>query len=441
MKREFITVKKKKLTISIDDNAPANVKALWDGKLAYAKLFDKEEIQNLAPDPEKFKNNIKSKVDSSPLFPWLVWPLDYFEGADGTFVYVSDLISDEYIPLTEYMDGSPKLKKWSVMYTAALELVWIFHTLHVNKYYFLNMTNEDVWIDVNTGQVMITGAEWLGDQKTGGYLKSSGDPVLIHPLCYFGKKAPDQITDQYLLSVLLFEVLCQHHPLIGHEAARWPVLKDAHRKKIYGTDPVFIFDPENESNRPVKGVHLRVSGFWNRCPDCIKKKFYCVFLHSAMNDSNKVEVSEAMWYEVLNDVRSSLFTDSAGTENILTESAGRKLKGQESHKEIEKIAPLSWKIEEGGRERSFLLIPGNKIYAGQLDFHELSDPIKTVGEIARGENANLCYILNKTQEQWEAYYKDIQFLTKPGGMLLVKAGMTVQMGKTKIWITETKVTG
>lgn len=441
MKREFITEKKKKLVVVIDDSNRINMKAIWNENPVRVKLFDKKEITDLASDPEAFKKNIKSKVNKEPLFPWLVWPLDFFEGADGTFIYVTSLIPGEFTPLSEYMNGSKKFKNWSVMYAAALELVWIFHSLHKQGYYFLNMTNEDILINANTGKVLLTGAEWLKNQKESGQLKINGSSNLVHPLYYLGKKEPSLVTDEYLLSVLLFEILCQQHPLEGHNVAKYPVLNDEYLKKIYGTDPLFIFDRENDSNRPVKGVHLMVTGLWKCCPESIKKKFYREFSNSVMTyDVRGISVS--VWYEVLDHVRSSLYTDQGGVEKILMESSGKKLKSrEEQQKEIEKVAPLSWKTGEGNMGQSFFLIPGNKIYASQLNFPTLSDPSEIAGEIARGENAKLCYILNKTGEQWEAQYEDTQLSVKPGETLLAKAGMSVQIGRNKIRITETKVTG
>lgn len=441
MKREFITAKKKKLVVVTDDNNRTDIKANWNEKTVCVKLFDKDEIKNFASDPEKFKNNIKNKVDQTAPFPWLVWPLDFFEGSDGTFVYVTGLIPGEFNPLNEYMNGSKRFKNWSAIYAAALELVWIFHSLHTQGYYFLNMTNENILINANTGKVLITGIEWLQNKKEVGTLKLNRSSVLVHPLYYLGKKEPDQMTDEYLLSVLLFEVLCQHHPLEGHDVAKCPVLNDDHLRKFYGTDPLFIFDRENDSNRPVKGVHLMVTGLWNRCPESIKKKFYREFSHSVMKDDVR-GISVSVWYEALNYVRSSVYTDQGGVEKILMEFSGKKLRSrEEQQKEVEKVAPLSWETGEGNMRQSFFLIPGNKIYTSQLKLPALLDPSEIAGEIARGENTKLCYILNRTGEQWEAQYEDTQILVKPGETLLVKAGMSVQIGQNRIRITETKVTG
>ena len=87
------------------------------------------------------------------------------------------------------------------------------------------------------------------------------------------------------------------------------------------------------------------------------------------------------------------------------------------------------------------MVPGNKIYMSQLN-QQISEPFEVAGEIAGGEIAKMCYLLNKTQEQWSAQYEDKKFLVSPGETLPVKAGMSIQMGRrTKIRITETKVTG
>ena len=46
-----------------------------------------------------------------------------------------------------------------------------------------------------------------------------------------------------------------NHPLEGKLEASIRCMDMAARVKLYGTDPVFIFDPNNKTNRPVKGIH------------------------------------------------------------------------------------------------------------------------------------------------------------------------------------------
>lgn len=441
MKREFVTEKGKKVTVVTDGSNRRNINSVVEGNPVRVCVFSKEEMQDLATDPEEFKNNIKNKAGQEPLFSWLLWPLDFFEDADGTFGYITNPISSEFVPLKNYINDSKRFKNWSVSCAAALELVWIFYSLHALGYCFFNMTNEDIFINRSTGRVILGGTEWLGDQRNTTWSRGKEISVLVHPLYFLGKKQPDLITDEYLLSVLLFEILCLQHPLEGHEVARCPVLRDEGLNKFYGTEPLFIFDRENDSNRPVKGVHLNVSRLWDYCPECIKNNFYHAFSQVVMT-GNVEGVSVTSWYHTLDYVRSSVFTGPDGAEKILAGSAGEKIKSkEEKQKIIEEIAPLSWETGEGQDCWRFFLIPGNKIYMSQLNARSLSDPSEIAGEIARGENVRLCYILNKTQDQWAAQYEDSSFLVKPGETLPVKAGMSVQMGRNEIRIIETKVTG
>ena len=441
MKSEFTTEKGKKVTAIIDGSNKRNTRAVMDGDSVRVCLFSKEEMENITPDPEIFKNNIKNKAGQASPFPWLLWPSDYFEDTDGTFGYVTEQIPSGFIPLKNYINNMKRFKNWSVSCIAALELVWIFYSLHILGYRFFNMTNEDVFINGNTGKVILTGAEWLGDQKDAVWRKGKEISVLVHPLYFLGKKQPDRITDEYLLSVLLFEILCLQHPLEGHEVASCPVLRIDGLNRFYGTEPLFIFDRENDSNRPVKGVHLNVSKLWSYCPECIKANFYRAFSQSVMT-GNEEGVSVSSWYHILDYVRSSVVLGTDGTEKILAETKKKKVSSKgEDQKETEEAVPLSWETGDGENIRRFFLVPGNKIYMSQLNL-QISEPFEVAGEIAGGEIAKMCYILNKTQEQWSAQYEDKIFLVSPGETLPVTAGMSIQMGKrNKIRITETKVTG
>lgn len=42
-----------------------------------------------------------------------------------------------------------------------------------------------------------------------------------------------------------------NHPLEGKQEASIKCMDMAARVKLYGTDPIFIFDPDNKTNRPV----------------------------------------------------------------------------------------------------------------------------------------------------------------------------------------------
>ena len=110
---------------------------------------------------------------------------------------------------------------------------------------FFNPDNGDVLICDNDNVS-------FDNSKPGGVL---GTPGFMAPEIVRGEKRPSKDTDRYSLSVLLFYLFMVNHPLEGKLEASIRCMDMAARVKLYGTDPVFIFDPNNKTNRPVKGIH------------------------------------------------------------------------------------------------------------------------------------------------------------------------------------------
>ena len=59
MKREFVTEKGRKITVVTDGSDRKNIKTSLEGKTVRVCFFTREEMEDLAADPEEFKNNIK----------------------------------------------------------------------------------------------------------------------------------------------------------------------------------------------------------------------------------------------------------------------------------------------------------------------------------------------------------------------------------------------
>lgn len=77
-----------------------------------------------------------------------------------------------------------------------------------------------------------------------------------------------------------------------------PCLTDAHERRFYGTEPMFMFDPNNDSNRPVRGVHSNVIRFWPVFPEFLHEAFITAFSQECMigNDIQH-RVTEKAWQE------------------------------------------------------------------------------------------------------------------------------------------------
>ena len=86
-------------------------------------------------------------------------------------------------------------------------------------------------------------------------------------------KRPDVMTDRFSLAVILFRLLFLDHPLEGRRVVESPCLTEALELKFYGKEPVFVFDRDDASNRPVRGVHANALRFWPLYPAFIREAF------------------------------------------------------------------------------------------------------------------------------------------------------------------------
>jgi len=88
-----------------------------------------------------------------------------------------------------------------------------------------------------------------------------GKPRYTAPEIMLGKARPGIQTDAFSLAVVLFLHWTNSHPLEG-KAAVVPFMDAETEMRIYGENPVFIFDPNDDSNRPVQGVHQGAISRW-----------------------------------------------------------------------------------------------------------------------------------------------------------------------------------
>ena len=96
--------------------------------------------------------------------------------------------------------------------------------------------------------------------------------------------APDACSDSFSLSVILFILFFGNHPFEGAAAAQHSYLTDEIRRKLYGSEAVFIFDPENKSNRPVRGIHQSVISGWPSFPKVLKDAFVREFCQEGVRN-------------------------------------------------------------------------------------------------------------------------------------------------------------
>ncbi len=106
-----------------------------------------------------------------------------------------------------------------------------------------------------------------------------GTPGFMAPEVANNLVEPNAASDRFSLAVLLFFIFVIGHPLKGKRELTLPYdasdPDQSHR--LCAKDPVFIFDPNNDSNRPQPGVHDNPLSFWPIYPGSLRKLFIRAF--------------------------------------------------------------------------------------------------------------------------------------------------------------------
>jgi hypothetical protein len=128
---------------------------------------------------------------------------------------------------------------------------------------------------------------------------------------------PNAASDRFSLAVLLFFIFVIGHPLKGKRELTLPY--DAgdpdHSHRLCALDPVFIFDPDNDSNRPQPGVHDNPLSFWPIYPGSLRKLFIRAFTAGLHDPDGRVMENE--WRKEMCALRDAIFhCPHCGAENF-----------------------------------------------------------------------------------------------------------------------------
>src|SRR6185369_4981261 len=81
---------------------------------------------------------------------------------------------------------------------------------------------------------------------------------------------------------------------------------EAMRMRLYGLDPLFVFDPEDQSNAPVPGEQDSLVAAWNLYPQYIRDLFTRAFT-VGLRDPLNGRVRESEWREAIAHLYDALF--------------------------------------------------------------------------------------------------------------------------------------
>lgn len=243
-----------------------------------------------------------------------LWPQDLvrIEENDG-FGYLMPLRPASFVSLNALMTRAVDAP-FSVMATAAREMAHALLLLHARGFCYRDISFGNVFLDPHSGKILITDNDNVVVDGTGadGIL---GTPRFMAPEIVRGEAQPGIAGDLYSLAVVLFYLLMLHHPLEGRREAAIHSLDLPAMQQLYGRAPLFIFDPADDSNAPVPGLHDNALTFWPMYPQFVRDLFVRSFTEGLHAPQRRVRETE--WRAAMTELIGLTFTcEPCGAELV-----------------------------------------------------------------------------------------------------------------------------
>ena len=282
----------------------------YKGKPMALKWYFGAKLRNPKAFYEHLEDNIALGAPSNAF----LWPQELTEVQDGSFGYIMELRPPEYEDFQKFLLAQVRFASVEALLHAGLEIVAGFRELHSRGYGYQDLNDGNFFINPKTGDVLICDNDNVAPY--GENLGIAGKCRYMAPEIVLRKKNPDVNTDKFSLAVVLFLLLFMNHPLEGKNTMR-PCMTEELEHRFYGTDPVFIFDPTDDSNRPVKGIHTNAIRRWPIYPSYVREMFVRAFTKDSMAGRTP-RVIEKEWQEMFTKMRDELvLCDQCGGETFL----------------------------------------------------------------------------------------------------------------------------
>ena len=253
--------------------------------------------------PEQQKA-LETLVRMGPPSDRFLWPTE-LAAATSTpgFGYVMPLRDRRFRSIVDLMKRRIE-PSFRALATAGLELSHSYLQLHAKGLCYRDISFGNAFFDPDTGEILICDNDNVAvDNQARSAVY--GTPRFMAPEIVRGEAVPGTQTDLFSLAVLLFYMFVMHHPLEGKKELEIKCLDLPAMKKLYGTEPLFIFDPVDSSNEPDRQYHRNAVAFWTVYPRFLRDLFTKAFTEG-IKDPQHGRVRESNWRAVMVRLRDSI---------------------------------------------------------------------------------------------------------------------------------------
>ncbi|MDT0345288.1 protein kinase domain-containing protein [Streptomyces litchfieldiae] len=363
-----------------------------------------------------------------------LWPRTIVaEPSLTSFGYVMGLRPDHFHDLPALLRRDPAVSAATPrsLITTALNTVEAYLSLHSQGIAYRDISWGNVFFNPVNGDVLVCDndnavveGESAGIAGTMNFMAPElvrGDPGA----------APGIQTDLHSLAVLLFYLLMNHHPLDGAQELKIHCMDDKAQRKLYGVDPVFIYDPAETRNRPVPGEQDTVIATWGALPPVLRELFTRTFTEGLASPSRRVRETE--WRDALSAVRDAIVPCHGCGKQNLAEPNGPAPRCWKCGRTVDLPLRLELTCGKSSRRtrRDIRLNEGAEVYAHHLvEDPERHDFAAAVGEVtAHPRTPGRLGLTNRSPVSWRVRRADGgEVEVPPGRTAALRPGVLLELG-------------
>lgn len=369
---------------------------------------------------KEFYDNIRNNIVNGAPTGSFLWPKYITRMYDKQFGYLMDIRPSGYAELTEFFVGSKTrkqkhFKSFHAVSNAAINIIEAFRALHAKGYSYQDINNGNFFINPENGDVLICDNDNVSPDKVN--LGIMGKQRWMAPEIVLGENEPDKNSDRFSLAVVLFRLLFINHPLEGRYSTP-PCMTWELERKFYGSDPIFVYDPHDDRNRPIPGTDQNLRQLWNAYPEYIRDSFCKAFSQDAMKKKN-TRLTEKVWLDQFIRLRAEI-----GECPHCYKETFYAAKKQVKCIECGKMIPVAHTIKI--RQTDYPIFKGMQIAMWEID-NSLEDTQTQVAEtIENKSKPGLLGIRNMGKKIWRVYTSETEHRSvNPGQVVPVHAGYTI----------------
>ncbi len=359
-----------------------------------------------APD-DKFYRNLEHNIASGAPSDAFLWPEYLTEKQQGSYGYIMKLRPQNYYEFGNFLLAKVSFKSFTAMLSAAMRICDGFMMLHRFGYSYQDLNDGNFFIDPQTGDVLICDNDNVMPQgEKSGIM---GKARYMAPEIVAGG-IPDKYSDRFSLSVILFMLFYANHPFEGAKVVACPCMTESFEKRFYGSEALFIYDPTDKSNLPVRGIHQNVIRRWPAFPQILRDTFIEEFSKEKLQNPSS-RMIEQNWKKIISTIRDSLVVCHHCAEETFVNISNTTDKCMNCGKDVDLSKRLVIK------NRSLPLINKTSIY---IDEDNTPDGVVTT------DSNGFMLIKNVSTETWTVETPSGKIKTvAPNEILPVKEGLKI----------------